>query len=102
LNLKFTDKGYDDIIPNAVVTVPTLTDYGKVVGSWNPQLASLAKATAEAESSPIVSHSCPICFSKDNLQRCSRCKNIYYCGAKHQAEHWEDHKIKCKTKTKKI
>ena len=34
------------------------------------------------------------CESASN-QRCSRCKNIYYCSIKHQKEDWLSHKQYC-------
>eukprot|EP00494_Astrolonche_serrata_P023596 UN23854 len=39
---------------------------------------------------------CKVCNSKENLSRCSRCKSAWYCGSKHQQEHWPHHQRHCK------
>ncbi|KAJ7576527.1 hypothetical protein C8J56DRAFT_970521 [Mycena floridula] len=30
-------------------------------------------------------------------QKCSKCKGAYYCSSNHQGEHWEKHKVWCKS-----
>ena len=30
------------------------------------------------------------------LQKCSRCKRVYYCSKEHQTKHWKQHKHDCK------
>merc|ERR1739848_227219 len=44
---------------------------------------------------------CAVCGVTDHLLRCSRCKNSWYCGAKHQREHWSTHQKFCKPHKKK-
>ncbi|XP_008550191.1 egl nine homolog 1 [Microplitis demolitor] len=39
--------------------------------------------------------SCAICNKTDKLQRCSRCKNIFYCSKDHQKSDWRKHKVDC-------
>jgi hypothetical protein len=31
----------------------------------------------------------------DNMQRCGRCKAVYYCSRECQVGHWKEHKVKC-------
>lgn len=47
-----------------------------------------------ASSSDIKSCGVPGCERASN-QRCSRCKNVYYCSIEHQKEDWLNHKRKC-------
>jgi len=37
---------------------------------------------------------CPVCGILGS-QRCSRCKNVWYCGKEHQKEDWKAHRQKC-------
>jgi len=39
---------------------------------------------------------CEVCNKNENLMRCSRCKTAWYCGEKHQQQHWEYHQRICK------
>ena len=39
---------------------------------------------------------CKVCYSKENLQKCSRCKLVSYCGKEHQKADWKEHKLICK------
>ena len=32
-----------------------------------------------------------------STQRCSRCKEVYYCSIGHQKENWKAHKIQCRS-----
>jgi len=50
-----------------------------------------------------VSKYCSHCFSqepimdtKQELSRCSQCKNSYYCNADCQRNHWQKHRLTCK------
>jgi len=43
-----------------------------------------------------VRKKCEICDKKTDLLRCSRCKTAWYCGAKHQQDHWPRHQRLCK------
>jgi len=40
-------------------------------------------------------HSCVVC-GNPSQSRCSSCKQVYYCGRKHQLEHWKTHKSVCR------
>jgi len=39
---------------------------------------------------------CELCDKKTDLLRCSRCKTAWYCGARHQQDHWARHQRLCK------
>lgn len=39
-------------------------------------------------------HTCKLC-GKDAIQRCSRCKNEWYCSRSCQVTHWAQHKDIC-------
>jgi len=41
-----------------------------------------------------VTHLCAICAEKA-VSKCGRCQRVWYCGRKHQAEHWKSHKLTC-------
>ena len=38
----------------------------------------------------------PGCSGENALQRCSKCKCVYYCDSKCQKLHWKAHKVECK------
>eukprot|EP00928_Gymnodinium_smaydae_P061977 TRINITY_DN45927_c0_g1_i1.p1 TRINITY_DN45927_c0_g1~~TRINITY_DN45927_c0_g1_i1.p1 ORF type:complete len:925 (-),score=205.33 TRINITY_DN45927_c0_g1_i1:11-2785(-) len=41
-----------------------------------------------------LQHLCAICAEKAT-SKCGRCQKVWYCGRKHQAEHWKAHKLTC-------
>jgi len=41
-----------------------------------------------------VMHLCAVCAEKAE-SKCGRCQKVWYCGRKHQAEHWKAHKLTC-------
>lgn len=41
------------------------------------------------------SHFCASCFVDKGLQRCGRCRLVYYCGAECQRENWTVHSVLC-------
>lgn len=41
-----------------------------------------------------VQHLCAVCAEKA-VSKCGRCQKVWYCGRKHQAEHWKTHKLNC-------
>lgn len=47
-----------------------------------------------AASATKVQHLCAICAEKA-VSKCGRCQKVWYCGRKHQAEHWKSHKQTC-------
>ncbi|XP_059478591.1 prolyl hydroxylase EGLN3 isoform X2 [Neocloeon triangulifer] len=38
---------------------------------------------------------CELCGSRENLLRCSRCRQVWYCCKDHQKAHWKKHKRAC-------
>lgn len=38
---------------------------------------------------------CVVCGSNNNLLRCSRCKDTFYCSKLHQKQDWKKHKVGC-------
>jgi len=40
---------------------------------------------------------CVVCKKKDDLQVCTGCRNVYYCGKDHQKADWKAHKELCKS-----
>lgn len=49
---------------------------------------------SQAFSDKIVNR-CGFCSKDSANQRCSRCKEVFYCDATCQKEHWQDHKVYC-------
>ncbi len=45
---------------------------------------------------PVRKCGLPACPSTTDLQRCSRCKSIWYCGRDHQLQDWAVHRQVCK------
>ncbi|KAM6956498.1 egl nine homolog 1 [Aplochiton taeniatus] len=39
---------------------------------------------------------CELCGKMENLLKCGRCRNSFYCSKEHQKEHWKKHKLICK------
>ncbi|XP_041751427.1 egl nine homolog 1 [Coregonus clupeaformis] len=39
---------------------------------------------------------CELCGKMENLLKCSRCRNSFYCSKEHQKQHWKMHKLICK------
>lgn len=33
--------------------------------------------------------------NEPGIQRCSKCKDSYYCSKDHQTKHWKEHKLNC-------
>lgn len=45
--------------------------------------------------SSVSSSTCEVCKQTENLLRCARCKQIYYCSKAHQKQDWKKHKLSC-------
>lgn len=43
----------------------------------------------------VTVHSCAVCHTKKNLQVCSRCHKVRYCGIECQKKDWLTHKQNC-------
>ncbi|XP_070296794.1 egl nine homolog 1-like [Salvelinus sp. IW2-2015] len=39
---------------------------------------------------------CELCGKLENLLKCGRCRNSFYCSKAHQTQHWKTHKLICK------
>ncbi|XP_077437732.1 egl nine homolog 1 isoform X2 [Vanacampus margaritifer] len=39
---------------------------------------------------------CELCGKMENLLKCGRCRNSFYCSKEHQKQHWKEHKRICK------
>lgn len=39
---------------------------------------------------------CELCGKMENLLKCGRCRNSFYCSKEHQKQHWKEHKLTCK------
>ena len=35
----------------------------------------------------------------NKMMKCGRCHNVYYCGTRHQKQHWKEHKQTCGSST---
>ncbi|KAM8851672.1 egl nine homolog 1 isoform 2-T2 [Synchiropus picturatus] len=38
---------------------------------------------------------CELCGKMENLLKCGRCRNSFYCSKEHQKKHWKKHKLIC-------
>ncbi|KAM6916195.1 egl nine homolog 1 [Xenentodon cancila] len=43
---------------------------------------------------------CELCGKMENLLKCGRCRNSFYCSKEHQKQHWKEHKLICKESDK--
>ncbi|MGH0161765.1 UNVERIFIED_CONTAM: hypothetical protein FKN15_050632 [Acipenser sinensis] len=39
---------------------------------------------------------CELCGKMENLLKCGRCRNSFYCSKEHQKQDWKKHKLVCK------
>lgn len=39
---------------------------------------------------------CELCGKMENLLKCGRCRNSFYCSKEHQKQDWKKHKLSCK------
>ncbi|XP_041106744.1 egl nine homolog 1-like isoform X1 [Polyodon spathula] len=39
---------------------------------------------------------CELCGKMENLLKCGRCRNSFYCSKEHQKQDWKKHKVVCK------
>eukprot|EP00928_Gymnodinium_smaydae_P011556 TRINITY_DN14249_c0_g3_i1.p1 TRINITY_DN14249_c0_g3~~TRINITY_DN14249_c0_g3_i1.p1 ORF type:complete len:638 (+),score=71.16 TRINITY_DN14249_c0_g3_i1:57-1970(+) len=46
----------------------------------------------------LKEQTCAVCSETRNLQKCSGCKQVYYCCREHQQSHWPEHKSSCRTR----
>nr|CAH7760125.1 unnamed protein product [Callosobruchus chinensis] len=44
-------------------------------------------------------NTCLVCGTCENLQRCARCKEAFYCSKEHQRKDWKKHKLSCNKKS---
>ncbi|GAM19204.1 hypothetical protein SAMD00019534_023790 [Acytostelium subglobosum LB1] len=48
----------------------------------------------EEDDEDLEIHYCAVCNSTD-VQICTGCLGIFYCGSEHQLQHWPVHKVQC-------
>jgi hypothetical protein len=51
--------------------------------------------TNESSSSTSTKRTCANCIKETDLQKCGRCKAIFYCSRECQTKHWSIHKTTC-------
>mmetsp|Transcript_8040 Transcript_8040/g.16951 ORF Transcript_8040/g.16951 Transcript_8040/m.16951 type:complete len:944 (+) Transcript_8040:99-2930(+) len=72
-------------------------DIGKFEAYWSAQRRFALKVQLD-DALPSVGakleHLCVVCADKA-VSKCGRCQKVWYCGRKHQAEHWKTHKNTC-------
>ena len=60
---------------------------------------STAPARQEVVVDPPKSHQCNHCCKigeeHGQLQRCAKCRSVWYCSARCQKSHWPEHKVLC-------
>lgn len=66
---------------------------------WNAQKRFILKVQLSISEQQLpsigpVTHLCAVCAEKA-VSKCGRCQRVWYCGRKHQAEHWKSHKVTC-------
>lgn len=72
-------------------------DIGRFDSFWHAQRRLTLKVQLDdtlPSIGPVPEHLCAVCAEKAS-NKCGRCQKVWYCGRKHQAEHWAFHKLKC-------
>jgi hypothetical protein len=60
-----------------------------------PEFLDGLRGTVKEFIRPLVLTTCAVCSRAENLQTCSRCKCVSYCGAACQKSDWQTHKAVC-------
>ncbi|KAH8395541.1 hypothetical protein KR222_005277, partial [Zaprionus bogoriensis] len=54
------------------------------------------KDMQKPQSTPAPAARCAICGTPEQLLRCAKCKNIFYCSTAHQHLDWQSHRQDCR------
>lgn len=94
------------VLSTSVLVEFTNTDFGSAGFRRDAALAAGAASGAElravcaketiGDDTPRATLTCAVCGENDNVQQCSGCHAIAYCGEKHQLHDWPKHKALCK------
>jgi len=80
-------------------SIDQVVSYAKEMNQMNEMEKSGIKETEDDKNNTKMplSISCAFCNEKkENLLRCSRCKQCWYCSSDHQLKHWINHSKECK------
>ncbi|KAF9041903.1 hypothetical protein BDZ89DRAFT_1156248 [Hymenopellis radicata] len=67
---------------------------GTKIGGWPPRYGPIEEMEGVMGPPPAWLNPCQAC-GKASTMRCSRCRNVNYCGAAHQKQDWKHHKRVC-------
>jgi WD40 repeat protein len=84
---------------STTTTMPSSTSTDSSTLPLSSSTPSSPRETDQPRPTPISK--CTICEKTENLQRCARCKQCWYCCRDHQREHWPTHKLTCGQPAKK-
>ena len=94
-----------DMIERRLMSIPTLHGNKSGIGYWGlPEGDNTVHFKECTESDNIISFVttnktkwCRECLklSDETLNRCAKCKNIWYCSRSCQEKHWRSHKKRC-------
>ncbi|KAJ1426744.1 hypothetical protein B484DRAFT_450548 [Ochromonadaceae sp. CCMP2298] len=85
-------------LPEEFHSHPYWTDDSTYIGHAGEAHAALQdhSASEAVRTGPAVTKvSCPVCGATEELMRCGRCLNVWYCCREHQVQHWKTHKQVC-------
>ena len=68
---------------------------GRTAREWARHLGHAECVQALKARRCAVCHATAAALGLEKLQKCGRCRAVYYCGAEHQKEHWSQHKPEC-------
>lgn len=69
---------------------------GKVGRAAAADAAAAAEALGQGSEDMAKGGNCAVC-GEPSTTKCTRCKEVYYCGRECQRKHWKEHKSECRT-----